>query len=140
VRKAWNVRTQVKRDLQREVFMTGTMCFEDVMRKVEATRPCELTELVRGCDRHLVEEMTPIVRRQSVSLDITSVERIDAAGIAALISIYRVAKEAGNSFSVSNAAPHVAELLALVGLDGILLSHNAKQSSHSNCRLARSAA
>jgi anti-anti-sigma factor len=120
--------------------MTGTMCFEDVMRKVEATRPCELTELVRGCDRHLVEEMTPIVRRQSVSLDITSVERIDAAGIAALISIYRVAKEAGNSFSVSNAAPHVAELLALVGLDGILLSHNVEPSSHSDCRSAQYAA
>jgi anti-anti-sigma regulatory factor len=84
--------------------------------------------------------MTPVVRRQSVSLDMTSVERIDAAGIAALISLYRIADEAGNSFSVSNAAPHVAELLALVGLDGILLSHNAEPPSHSDCRLAQNAA
>ena len=120
--------------------MTGTMCFEDVMRRAVTSRTCELTELVRGCDRYLVEEMTPIVRRQSVSLDMTTVERIDAAGIAALISIYRSAKEAGNSFSVSNAAPHVTELLALVGLDGILLSHNAKQSPHSDCRMAQNAA
>ena len=120
--------------------MTGTMCFEDVMRRVEASRPCELTELVRGCDRHLVEAMTPVVRRQSVSLDMTSVERIDAAGIAALISLYRIAHEAGHNFSVSNAAPHVAELLALVGLDRILLSHNANSSSHSDCRMAQTAA
>jgi len=120
--------------------MNGTMCFEDVMSAVEGTRPCELNELVRGCDRLLVEEMTPVVRRQSVSLDLTTVERIDAAGIAALISIYRIAQEAGNSFSVFNAAPHVAELLALVGLDGILVSHNANPSSHSDCRMAQNAA
>jgi anti-anti-sigma factor len=131
---------QVKRDLQQEVFMTGTMYFEDVMRRVETSRACELTELVRGCDRHLIEEMTPIVRRESVALNMTSVERIDAAGIAALISLYRIAKESGNSFSVSNAAPHVAELLALVGLDGILLSHNVNQSSHSDSPLAQNAA
>jgi len=110
------------------------------MRKVEAGKPCELTELVRGCDRHLVEEMTPIVRRQSVSLDMTSVERIDAAGISALISLYRMAREAGHCFSVANAAPRVVELLALVGLDGILLSHNAKLKSQSSTRLEQNAA
>ena len=120
--------------------MTGTMCFEEVMKRLEASRTCELNELVRGCDRDFVEEMTPVVRRQSVSLDMKSVQRIDAAGIAALISLYRIAREAGNRFSVSNAAPHVAELLALVGLDGILMSHNAKPTSHSGSRLAQSAA
>ena len=120
--------------------MTGTMCFEDVMRKVEATTPCELNELVRGCERHLVEEMTPVVRRQSVSLDMKSVQRIDAAGIAALISLYRIAREAGNCFSISNVAPHVAELLGLVGLDGILMPHSAKQRSRSGRRLAQTAA
>ncbi len=83
--------------------MTGTMCFEDVMKKVETARRCELNELVRGCDRHLVEEMTPVVRSQSVLLDLKSVERIDAAGIAALISLYRIAHEAGHRFSISNA-------------------------------------
>ena len=119
--------------------MTGTMCFEEVMKRVEAIRTCELNELVRGTDRYLVEEMTPIVRRESILLDMKSVERIDAAGIAALISLYRIAREAGNCFSVSNAAPHVAELLALVGLDGILMSHNAKQEPHSG-RMAQSAA
>lgn len=120
--------------------MNATISFEDVMRKVETGRPCDLKELVRGCERQLVEEMTPVVRRQSVALDLKSVERIDAAGIAALISLYRIAHDAGHRFSVSNAAPHVAELLALVGLDGFLMSHDAKSRSRSGPRLARSAA
>jgi anti-anti-sigma factor len=132
--------------------MTATVCFEEVMRNVQATRTesetesrsetraCELSELVRGCDQHLIAEMTPVVRHQSISLDMKSVQRIDAAGIAALISLYRIAQEAGNCFSVSNVAPHVAELLALVGLDGILMSHNAKPSSRCGRRLAQSAA
>jgi anti-anti-sigma factor len=116
------------------------MCYETIMKAVEAGKPWELTELVRGCESHLVEEMTPVVRRQSVLLDLKSVERIDAAGIAALISLYRIARESGHRFSVSNAAPHVAELLTLVGLDGILLSHNAKHCSRSGRRLAQNAA
>ena len=120
--------------------MTGTMCFEEVMRKVDAGRPCEQNELVRGCDRHFVEEMTPLVRAESVSLDLRSVERIDAAGIAALITLYRIAREAGHRFCVSNAAPHVAELLVLVGLDEILLSHNANNSPHSGAELIENAA
>jgi anti-anti-sigma regulatory factor len=68
------------------------------------------------------------------------VERIDAAGIAALISLYSIASEAGHRFSVSNAAPRVAELLTLVGLDGILMSHNAEQTSHSGAMMAQNAA
>ena len=120
--------------------MTGTICYETIMKAVESSKRCDLTELVRGCEGHLIEEMTPVVRRQSVSLDLRSVERIDAAGIAALISLYRIAREAGHRFSVLNAAPHVAELLALVGLDGILLSHNAKRRSRSGRRLVQNAA
>jgi len=120
--------------------MNGTIFFEDIMRNVEAVQPCELNELVRGCELHLIEEMTPVVRRQSVSLDLRSVERIDAAGIAALISLYRIASEAGHRFSVSNAEPRVAEVLALVGLDSILISHNAENTSHSDRRLAQNAA
>jgi anti-anti-sigma factor len=106
----------------------------------ETGKPCELRELVRGSDRQLVEEMTPLVQRESVSLDLSCVERIDAAGIAALISLYRIADESGHQFSVSNAGPHVAELLALVGLDRILLSRNAKQIPSCGIQLAQNAA
>jgi anti-anti-sigma factor len=90
-----------------------------------------LTELVRGSEECLLAHLSPLVRRQSVTLDLRPVERIDAAGIAALISLYWRASEAGHCFSVTNPSPHVAEILRLVGLDRILLSHNAVNESHS---------
>lgn len=126
--------------------MNGTMQWEqmgqcaEMEMKLETGRPCELKELVRGSEHLLIEEMTPVVQRQSVSLDLGCVERIDAAGIAALISLYRISDESGHKFSVSNAAPHVAELLALVGLDRILLSRNAKQAPQCGIELAQNAA
>lgn len=89
--------------------------------------PHEMHELVRGQEQELVERLTPVVRRQSVTLDLARVERIDAAGIAALISLYGNAHAAGNEFMVVNAATRVAEILALVGLDRILISREAVQ-------------
>jgi anti-anti-sigma factor len=86
---------------------------------------CELSELVRGQERGLVDEITPLVRQQSVVLDLGAVDRIDAAGIAALISIYGSARDTGHCFMVSNPTPHVREILTLVGLDRILLDHPA---------------
>ena len=52
------------------------------------------------------------------------VTRIDAAGIAALIALYRTAENAGTRFVILHATPHVAAILALVGLDRILFSHD----------------
>jgi anti-anti-sigma factor len=101
--------------------------------------PCELTELVRGHDREFVEEMTPVVRQQSIALDLGAVDRIDAAGIAALISLYGFARDAGHHFAVANATAHVKEILALVGLDRILLPQHAFDRLEEAC-LAQSAA
>lgn len=120
--------------------MNVANCSENMVRSDKAVRTCGQTEIVRGCERCLVDEMTPIVRRQDVSLDMTAVERIDAAGIAALISLYRLAEESGHSFSVLNVAPHVHELLTLVGLERILVSHNANLSANSGCRMTQTAA
>lgn len=83
---------------------------------------CNLTELVRGYDQELVDRLTPVVRQRSVALDLKSVDRIDAAGIAALISLYGHARDAGYGFAVANPNAHVQEILKLVGLDRILLS------------------
>ena len=120
--------------------MAVTTCSEDVNRKVETSKACELTELVRGSDRQLVEEMAPVVSREDVTLDLRLVERIDAAGIAALISLYRLAEESGHGFSIFNVTPRVQELLTLVGLDRVLVSHNAKTDSDSGSELAQNAA
>jgi anti-anti-sigma factor len=94
----------------------------------------DLSELVRGQEQSLLERMAPVVRRQTVTLDLGRVERIDAAGIAALISLYGCARDAGHHFTVTNATPRVAGILALVGLDRILVSHNAvRDSQYESC-------
>jgi anti-anti-sigma factor len=87
--------------------------------------PNGLTELVRGTDLCLVAELEPMVRKQNITLDLHSIGRIDAAGIAALIALYGRAREAGHSFSLCNVPSRVANILTLVGLDGILLAHVA---------------
>ncbi len=91
----------------------------------------ELTELVRGQEQDVLARLAPLVRQQSVTLDLGLVQRIDAAGIAALISLHASAYESGHCFNVVNPTPHVAEILRLVGLDRILVSQNAVTRSHS---------
>jgi anti-anti-sigma factor len=93
--------------------------FESVINVVIDT-----PELVRGQEQAFLEQLTPLVHEQSVTLDLRNVTRIDAAGLAALISLYCAARSAGNRFGVRCASSHVAEMLALVGLDGVLLQRN----------------
>jgi anti-anti-sigma factor len=120
--------------------MTMTICNKSATTAIAQDGPIELTELVRGHEQALLQQMGPEVARQSIELDLTPVERIDAAGIAALVTLYANACQAGHTFTVSNAQPRVARILALVGLDRILTSQNAVQSSHSGACLQRSAA
>lgn len=86
------------------------------------TVPGNLHELVRGQEHNLLSELEPIVREQSVTLDMRQIERIDAAGIAALISLYGTAHAAGHDFTIVNASHRVDEILQIVGLDRILIS------------------
>ncbi|MGA9670974.1 MAG: STAS domain-containing protein [Terracidiphilus sp.] len=112
----------------------------ELTREVESTEIAELTELVRGCDSRLVDRLAAHVRRQSIALDFHSVERIDAAGIAALTTLYCNARQAGHHFSIFNASARVKEVLALVGLDRILLSRNTVHESYAKACLDRPAA
>jgi anti-anti-sigma factor len=115
----------------KEVFMTSMISIPMAQAVFPAsewtdqTEVADLTELVRGNEEGLLAWLSPLVRRQSVTLDMSLVERIDAAGIAALISLHASALQAGHSFRVANLSPHVAEILALVGLERTLVSHNA---------------
>jgi anti-anti-sigma factor len=95
------------------------------------TQQANIAELVRGTEQGLLAWLEPLVRQQSVTLDLRAVERIDAAGIAALISLYAAASQAGHTFAVANPSPHVAEILVLVGLDRILLPERAFWDSDS---------
>lgn len=102
--------------------------------------PCDLHEIVRGQEHALIERLRPVVERQSTTLDLAHVERIDAAGIAALISLYGCAQQAGHQFNVANATHHVAEILAIVGLDRILLSRRSGAASQTHRYIAAPAA
>lgn len=111
---------------------------------VEADEPGGTAELVRGKEEALIQRLKPLVQSRSVTLDVRAVQRIDAAGIAALISLYCIASEAGNRFTLSNPTPHVKEILQLVGLerilDGMLAAPNAGSASQSGLELELSAA
>ena len=120
--------------------MTVTTCSETMMRSEKAVRTCGLSEIVRGSEARLVIEMEPLVRRQDVSLDMSAVERIDAARIAALISLYKMAQESGHKFTVLNVAPRVYELLALVGLEAILICHPSNFTTEAGSRISQNAA
>ena len=105
-----------------------------------AIEQAEMTELVRGNEQALLAQLSPQVRRQSVTLDLGRVQRIDAAGISALLSLYASARAAGHLFTVTNPSPHVAEILALVGLRRVLLYRIAVTKSQSGTNSGDSAA
>ena len=96
-------------------------------------------ELVRGTEAQVIDELLPRVKRESVALNLAGVERIDAAGIAALITLYCSSVEAGTDFSVLDPSPHVLELLRIVGLDSILMADSRSTGVRRSC-LDRSAA
>lgn len=102
--------------------------------------PADLTELVRGEDQCLVQRVAPLLRDRDVVLDLSHIDRIDAAGIAALISLYSTARLHGHSFAVKNVSPRVDEMLSLVHLDDVLVSHNAVFASQCEPAFARPAA
>ena len=97
--------------------MNGTARFERGPRVVV---PGAMTELVRGQEQDLLERLEPMVKRESVALDMSGVERIDAAGLSALIRLYCDACNAGNEFKVMRTGRHVCEILRLVGLERLL--------------------
>jgi anti-anti-sigma factor len=101
--------------------MTGNSNI-DTTTVVAAAVKGENMELVRGQEEKFLKRMTPVVQRQSVSLDLDSVERIDAAGLAVLITLYCDASKAGHSFRVARPRRHVREILSVVGLDRLLLA------------------
>jgi anti-anti-sigma factor len=135
--------------------MNITMCEPKTTRTMRAIEPSQMDEsimhepalseqvcsqLLRGKDAGLVDRIGPLVLESNVTLDLTGVDRIDAAGISMLVTLYSGASQAGHCFNVSNASPRVVQILAVVGLDRLLVSHNAVQNSGYRSRFGRSAA
>lgn len=117
--------------------MTTAICDTTTTMAVDTG---DSTELVRGHDQWLLQRVLPLVRHQSLVLDLSPIERIDAAGIAALVTVYATACQEGHNFTICNPSRHVGKILALVGLDRILLSQNAVRASQSGPDFQRSAA
>lgn len=90
-------------------------------------------ELVRGTEAEVIDALLPRVRHESVALNLSAVERIDAAGIAALITLYCSSVQAGTDFSVVTPSPHVLELLRLVGLESILVADGRPRGAVRRC-------
>ncbi|HEY9126874.1 MAG TPA: STAS domain-containing protein [Acidobacteriaceae bacterium] len=82
-------------------------------------------ELVRGCEVEVLEELMPRVKCESLALDLSGVDRIDAAGIAALIRLYCGASAAGTEFSVVAPSARVRAMLRTVGLETVLIADGA---------------
>ena len=112
---------------------TATLMFQ-------GAEPAELNELVRGQDVRLLEHVSPLVLERNVTLDLAGVERIDAAGIAALVALYCSARQSGHRFCVTNVSARVEQILTMVGLDRFLLSHNAVRNSQYDSQIERPAA
>ncbi|MFY9853814.1 MAG: STAS domain-containing protein [Terracidiphilus sp.] len=119
----------ISNPMQSAIFPAGEM--NEMSGSTQLTEQANMAELVRGTEQGLLAWLAPLVSRQNVTLDLRPVERIDAAGIAALISLYSTASQAGHSFKVANPSPHVAEILALVGLDRILIPQRSFWSDNS---------
>jgi len=125
--------------------MTNAMCNPMPTLMITTYEPAEKIELARGPlvrDQiaPLVERLSPLVREHDVALDLTSVDRIDGAGITALVSLFRGARETGHRFTLTNVPARVAQILSAVGLDGILFSRNAVRNSQCGPRMRRPAA
>ena len=110
--------------------------------RLEASRNVvvKITELVRGQEEQFLEELAPTVVREDVALEFASVERIDAAGLAALITLYTDACKAGRKLTVSRPSRHVREILELVGLVRILIAGSEAGCAFGNMQLQSSAA
>ena len=98
--------------------------------RIESARNIVLRirELVRGQEQGFIEELAPAVVRENVALDFGTVERIDAAGLAALITLYTDACKAGHTLTVSRPSRHVREILQIVGLDRILVAQQEPEA------------
>jgi len=79
-------------------------------------------ELVRGCEVEMLAELMPRVKKESLALDLSGVDRIDAAGIAALIRLYCGSNAAGTEFSVVAPSTRVRTMLRMVGLETVLVA------------------
>jgi len=139
---AWTRRGQATQsgDFPKENLMNTGILEPAATLRFQTAQPGAMRQLTIENIEYLLEILGPLVLLRNLKLDLTGVERIDAAGISMLLTLYSRAREAGNQFSLVNVPTRVLEILSVVGLDRLLLSHNPVQSSQYGSGLHRSAA
>ena len=82
--------------------------------------------LIRGCEASFLAELESRAVDSDLELDLGQVERIDAAGIGALLHLRALADQAGRRLSISSASRRATEVIRLVGLESVFMSHIVK--------------
>ena len=63
---------------------------------------------------------TALERGQGVVLDLSELSLCDSTGLGALVRIYRLAQSTGQQVRLRRPRPHVADLLAMTGIDKVV--------------------
>jgi anti-anti-sigma factor len=92
---------------------------------------CTEDVLVRGHEQSLLDELLPLVAKNDVALSLERVQKIDAAGLGALVTIYRLAREVGHTFRLIKPSRIVRGVICAVGLESALMYHNVNREPHS---------
>lgn len=86
--------------------------------------------LVRGKEHTMVNAALGAVESgQTVHLDMSSVEAIDAAGIGALLMLRHCAERAHGTFEIVSPSARVLDLLRLTQLESVLLAPDLRRNS-----------
>lgn len=64
-------------------------------------------------------EITELVDKQPILIDLAELEYIDSTGLGALIGLLKRAKEKGGSVKLLNPQPYIKKILSITGLDKI---------------------
>jgi anti-anti-sigma factor len=75
--------------------------------------------LIRGHEQSFLAIAMPALEKGDLTLDMSQVQQLDAAGLGMLVVLHHCAAQAGNHLRLLNPAPRVAQLLSLTKLDSV---------------------
>lgn len=78
------------------------------------------SDLVRGKEQQLLSVALPLIEQNDLTIDMSRVHSLDAAGIGTLVYLLQCAERNENQLLLVNASPRVHELLSIVHLDSLL--------------------
>jgi anti-anti-sigma factor len=75
--------------------------------------------LVRGQEQPLLSLAMPALEKGDLTLDMSQVQMVDAAGLGMLVVLHHCAAQSGHRLRLLNPGPRVAQLLSLTRLDSV---------------------